>query len=403
MADGRRRNRRDYGTHSVYQRADGRWYAAIDLGLTERGTRRRITVSAKTEPAVKVRLRERLRELDEMGDTDLSTRTTVKQWADQWLPLVERTLRPQPYIASRSAVRRWIVPTIGHKQLVKLTPRDIRAVADAQRAAGLTTSTQRRTHSVLRTLLTDAQQEGYAIPPRVLAVKAPDKAVSGRTDVPVELAIRLLGIAAELPHGSRWAAALLQGMRQGECLGLTWDQVDLERGLLVISWQLQPLPYRVARDRSSGFRVPDGYEARQLHGRLHLVRPKTKAGWRVIPLVPWMRSALLAWREIAPENPAGLVWPTAAGTPTLAKNDDEEWYALQTTAGEGHPDGRFYSIHEARHATATLLLEAGVDPTVITAILGHSSIVTSRGYMHVRVAPLADAMGKVADRLALGA
>ena len=40
-------------------------------------------------------------------------------------------------------------------------------------------------------------------------------------------------------------------------------------------------------------------------------------------------------------------------------------------------------LHEARNTTATLLVEAGVDPKIIKAILGHSSIVTSRGYLHV--------------------
>ena len=40
-------------------------------------------------------------------------------------------------------------------------------------------------------------------------------------------------------------------------------------------------------------------------------------------------------------------------------------------------------LHAARHTTATLLLEQGVDAEVIKQILGHSQIVTTRGYQHV--------------------
>ncbi|MGH3631494.1 MAG: tyrosine-type recombinase/integrase, partial [Sciscionella sp.] len=367
---------------------------------TERGTRRRISVTADTQAQAKRKLRDRLREL-EAGETSVSSRTTVKAWAAEWLPIVERNLRPGAYSADRSALRIWIVPTIGHKRLDKLTPADIRAVADAQRAAGRTPSTQRRTRSTLTQLLKAARAEGHAVPARVLEVKAPAPNPNDRTDLSVEQAVAVLGIAAELPHGSRWVAALLQGMRQAECLGLTWDQVDLERRMIVLSWQLKPLPYRAKYDRDSGFRVPDDYDARQLEGRMHLVRPKSAAGHRVIPLVPWMVAALEKWRAIAPSSPHGLVWPAADGSPADQKADDAEWYALQGTAGVGHPAGRWYTVHEARHTTATLLLEAGVDPAIITAILGHATIVTSRGYMHVNTAPLAAAMERVAERLSL--
>jgi site-specific recombinase XerD len=67
----------------------------------------------------------------------------------------------------------------------------------------------------------------------------------------------------------------------------------------------------------------------------------------------------------------------------------------------GHPSGRYYVPHEARHTTATLLLEAGVDHHVITAILGHSSIVTSRGYQHVRTQLASKALEQIAAQLQL--
>ncbi len=400
------RSRREYGTGSLYQRAsDGMWIGSITHGHTSTGARRRITVSAKTEAAAKRKLRDKLAEIERNGLPTVGARVTVKSWADEWLQQAERTMRPGSFATARSAINLWVVPTIGHKRFADVTPADVRAVAQAQRAAGRSSSTELRTHSVLITMLKAAMLEGHPLHPRVLATQAPKKAVSDRDAMTVEQALAILPAAGQLHHGSRFLAALLQGMRQGECLGLTWPAIDFESNTITVEWQLRPIPYRVSRDPKSGFRIPDGYEARHLKGQLHLVRPKSKAGYRVIPIVPVMREALVAWRErsneLIPNNPHGLVWPNLDGAPTYYKIDDEEWYGIQQAADVQHPAGRLFSIHEARHTTATLLLEAGVDPAVIVAIMGHSDILTTRGYQHVRTERAREALELVATRLEL--
>jgi integrase len=248
-------------------------------------------------------------------------------------------------------------------------------------------------------MLRAAIAEGHQIPRRVLDVPAPTVAVNDRTAMTIPQALAVLQVASHLPHGSRWAAAFFLGMRQAECLGLTWECVDLDSGLVRVEWQLQPLPYIDPKNKPLGFRVPDGYEVKHLVDAYHLVRPKTRKGFRVIPLVPALREALADWREFAPTNPYDLVWPAENGRPANEKQDRDEWYALQGTACVGHEARRFYYLHEARHTTATQLLEAGVDETTIMQIVGHSSIITSRGYMHASTTGALEALGKVAGRL----
>lgn len=378
----RKKPRRQYGSGSVYRTGDGRFRASIEAGFTTSGGRRRIVVSGTTEAEVRSKLKDKQRQIAAEGVPTASARTTVKAWAEEWLEVTKTQLRPKPWATDASAVRRWIVPAIGHKRLEDLSPADMRAVAQAQRDAGRSTSTANRTHSTLTGMLRAAILEGHQVPRRVLDVKAPALAVNDRTAMDVSEVMSVLQAASFLPHGSRWAMAFLHGPRQGECLGLVEDCVDLDVGLVRFEWQLQSLPYNVARDRSSGFRVPDGYEVRQLVGAYHLVRPKSKSGFRVATLVPAMVEALADWLAIRPANPWGLVWPTATGRPMNAADDRDEWYQLQESVDVRHPSGRPYYVHEARHTTATQLLEAGVDPKQITTIMGHSSILTTQGYQH---------------------
>lgn len=398
----RERKRRQYGTGSIYKRTDGRWAGAIDAGYTERGTRRRITRTGKTEAEVKTKLKELARQIGSEGVPAASSRTTVKTWAEAWLEITRRDLRPRSWNADRAAIRNYIVPTIGHKRLEQLTPADFRAVGEAVRQAGKSTSTGHRYQITLRTMLAAARQEGHNVPARVLEAKPMKTSTSDRTAMTIPEALAMLHVASFLPHGSRWAMAFLHGMRQGECLGLTWDTVNLDAGMVIVEWQLQPLPYLDRHNKAAGFRVPDGYEVRQLSGAHHLVRPKTKSGFRVIPLIPGMLEAMRDWREVAPASPYGLVWPTAEGGPANDKHDRDEWRAIQGSAGVGHPNGRYYDLHEARHATATRMLEEGVDPRQITALMGHSSIVSTHGYQHPGTQSALAALEAVGARYQLG-
>lgn len=392
---------RTHGSGSLFERADGRWIGRYRDGYTYNGKYRYRTVSASSKREAQSRLNAAIRATRE-AETTISPRMTLKQWCDEWLPRQAERVRPKAYTADAGAVRNWIVPQIGARKLVDLTPADIRKVQDAV-TAKRKRSTAIRVHATLMGALKAASQEGHMIPARTLQAPPPkaDATESDRTEVTAEQAVQLLRAAEDMPDRSRWVAALLQGMRQGECTGLTWDCVDLDGGTIDVSWQLQPLPYKVKRDRTSGFRVPVGYEHEQIEGRWNLVRPKTASGHRTMPLLPWMVTALREWRKVAPAS--RLVWPAADGTPRTEKEDLAAWHALQETAGVRHPSGRYYHLHEARHATATLLMALGADTQVIIAIMGHASILSTRRYQHADLQLMRTALEGVAQRLQLEA
>lgn len=332
---------------------------------------------------------------------------TVAEWAPTWIQLRERLVRPGTIAADNAAIRKWIIPTIGDKPLAGLQRADIRAVHDAAETAGLADSTVQRIHIVMIKMLLDASDEGHDIPERTLRTKKPGgPGTSHRQAINIETARRILGVAMVRPDASRWVAALLQGMRPAEALGLRWESVDLDLGLMTIEWQLKSLPYRVTRDIQSGFRTPRGFESIHLRGAYHLVRPKTSAGVRVVPLVPWLRTELKAWSAIAPHSPHGLVW-TANGEPMSAGADRAEWQQIAEAADAwvDMPDGsrRRPLLYEARHTAATLLMSSGADETTLTAIVGHSKIASTRAYLHTDEARKLAALVNVGTQLGVGA
>jgi integrase len=391
-----------YGDGTVHQLPDGRWRGTFDAGLNEHGKRRRPAVFGRTEAEARRKLRDKkVAYAKTQGNATAGDagRKTVAAWAKTWLENRVTEVRPKTFGNDKGEVNKYIVPTIGRRRLVDLGVKDVRSVNNAVRAAGCDEPTVLRVQRVLIKMLRDALEEGYAVPDPVFNIKV-RKAQRGRQKPKREAlelpqAIAVLAHAAELEHGCRWLTGFYEGMRQGEVLGLTWDAVDFETGFISLEWQLQALPYNVARDRSSGFRVPHGYEARHLVERFHLVRPKTDTGWRVIPMVDTVRDALAVWHGTQPANPHGLVWTRADGRPIPKEDDAEEFRQLQRAAGVKHPSGRLYVGHEIRNTTATLLAEAGVEPTIIQAILGHSSYAISQGYIAARRGPMMAAMREV--------
>lgn len=416
------KKRRAYGSGAVTQRKDGYWIGRYEAGYTPTGARRRRTVTAKTEAEAKRRLLEAVRkQATEDTSQDADARTTVKTWSDKWLDMQARKRRPKSVQANTGNVRNWIVPTIGHKRLTALTPADIRAIGNAVLAAGLSTSTAHQAQSTAVTMLRAARREGHSIPERVVAlqkeggVELMPMAEGDRDTIPTPDAIALLVAASAHPQeAARWGLAMLAGLRPGEACGLRWADVDLDQQTVTVEWQRQELTYLDKNDKSRGFRVPTNHESRHLTGTHHLVRPKNKRGYRVVPLVDDVAAALRAWQKIAPDNPWGLVFTDTdtragrIGRPLVRskKLDAKHWLEIQDAAQVAHVEdntGRRYAVYELRHTTATLLWMLGTPPPVIEQIVGHSAAISRKYYAHTNLDDARRALAPVGDLLRLPA
>lgn len=393
-----------HGEGAFYQAANGRWMGVLERGWTERGTRDRKVVSSYDKDKAWDKFMA-ARKQAVLGEPVAPQAPTVKAWSEQWLENLREHVRPGTYDMQRSRVKAWIVPTLGTKRLDKLTPADVRLVQAKLDEAGRSQSTKRNVHACLLTMLNAAVDEGHAVPLTVRRVRKPAEPVATRDAIPLEDALRLVRVASERPDAARWVAALMQGMRQGECLGLTWEAVDLENRTIDVSWQLVQLRYE---DKAAKrVKIPPGYEVRHLIGTRYLARPKSAAGKRIVKLVPWMHDALLAWRDVAPSSPYGLVWPRPDGKPQQPDEDRAAWYALCDAAAvwkvppAGDTPPVRYLLHEARHTAASLLLAAGVDPQVVRTIMGWTSEAMRRTYTHASPEVVLDALSRSAAKLQL--
>ena len=159
------------------------------------------------------------------------------------------------------------------------------------------------------------------------------------------------------PMRNAYALCLFAGLREGECLGLSWDQVDFEQGRITISQQLQ-------QSKSTGE---------------YYIAPSTKSNKpRTIEPPPIAFQYLRAERARQSENrlKASPIW----NNPDNLVFTDEagKHYAIFTfyrrfkkiAASIGRPDAR---PHDLRHTAATVAIAAGSDIKSVQDLLGHAT------------------------------
>lgn len=439
------KRRRARGEGGLTQRPDGLWVGKVELPPDPvTGKRRDARVSSMVQSEAVKKLNKMKRDLADRGDLPSGT-TTLAKYITYWLNDINQS-RPKTRAGYRSKIEQYIIPAIGKIKLDKLSPDDVRKlesyIVDTKK---LSPTSALQAYQILKKALKDAERENRVTRNVATLVDPPRKAVPKLKILTVDEAIKVIGSVTEARLGSRVAMALLTGARQGETLGLEWDRIDFgtddEPGTVDLSWQLQRIAWRhgskcrvvgqyesgkakyeCARPRGTDcptrrLDAPADWEHRHMTGGLYLSRPKSKAGWRVIPLVEPLHSILIRRREASElePNPHGLVWTADEkqtknthvvlpldGTPVDPSRDNKAWHSVLEAAGV--TDVR---LHDARHTAVTLLYELGVPETVIQDIVGQSTISTTRGYRHKSQKPLIEALralGGVLDgRLAIAA
>ncbi|EMF0116552.1 site-specific integrase [Enterococcus lactis] len=160
------------------------------------------------------------------------------------------------------------------------------------------------------------------------------------------------------------------GIRRGEALSLTWNDINFEEKYLHVSKTL----------------------TKGENGRFLIHPPKTKASFRKIFLDNQTLNYLQTWKELQKEklnltfdNPRQLLFPNHKNS-FLEPNIPKEW--LQTIARHYKKntgkDLKIITIHGFRHTHASLLYLSGINLKEAQERLGHSNVKTTLNvYTHL--------------------
>jgi len=387
------------GRSSIYRGRDGSWHGRVTVGETDDGGPDRRHVRARTKAEVAIKVHELERKRDEQTVTKVGQRWTVEQWLEHWLvDIAKPALRHNAWDAYRIAVRVHAIPAFGKRRLDKLRPDHLKALYNKMIASGRSPSTAHQVHRTLRTAFGLAVEAGYMsrnpatrkISPKVRKVKI--------TPYDEEEIRKLIETALDRFGGVRWIIALALGLRQGELLALQWGDVDLDRGLLTVTYSRARPQYRHGCSPPCGKKFP-GWCPDKVRINPERGETKSDASQRTIGMPVELTKLLRAYRaqQAAARLEAGDRWKggdwvftSLVGEPLQNISDYRRWKTLIRDAGV-----RDARLHDARHTAATTLLLLGVSERAVIDIMGWSTAKMTLVYQHITDAVRKDVADKV--------
>ena len=285
--------RRYNGEGTVAKRRDGRWVAAVSL----QGGRRKFVYARTREEAGK-KLTELLKAKGD-GLPIPTDRRVLRDFMQSWLEAVRPSLRPRTWQRYSEFVRLHIVPELGRLPISRITVEHVHRLHTKKLDQGLSASTVRHIHAVLRKALGDAARWGLVTRNVVALAKPPRPERREMTTLAPEQARAFVESARAERLEALFVLGLTTGMRRGELLGLRWKDVDLKRGVLHVSATLQ--------------RTAKGFVFLTLEDETGLsqaiVSPPLFAEYRSVIL----RSSGLIVEGIVQNTPVANLWAITAG------------------------------------------------------------------------------------------
>ena len=299
--------RRPSGDGMVRKRDDGRWEGRIVVGHKENGDSIFHYVSAKTQKALMEKMHRCIVEYDGAELTG-DSRMTLGEWLDIWLKeCAEPSVRPSTYKGYRGYAERNIKPSLGSKQISKVTAADVQTLyRKLQREGGvdggaLSPTTVRRIHGVLHQALNAAVDRHLIVKNPTDDVTLPKKVTAAKTILNDKQLERFMeAIKADEHWHDFFYLEITTGLRRGELCGLMWTDFDAEKGTLTVR--------RTLHNKEGG-----GY---------YVGETKTGAGRRIIKLPPSTvqllsarkRTSISQWIFPNPIHPEDPIMPNSGYT-----------------------------------------------------------------------------------------
>jgi integrase len=339
-----------------------------------------VTGTAKDKATSRARAKEKLNLLP-VGQANqglTATTMTLGEFLARWLTQEHKTaIAYTTYRRYESLARIWIIPALGKVTLRNLKCREIKTFLSSMANAGQSPRSRQQARALLCVALGAAMELNLIISnpaKEVPNIQLSKKPITPLTSKEVKSA---LAAAKGTFMEARLHIAMICGLRQGESIGLRWQDIDFDKGVLIVSNQIQAI-----------------------NGIKTFVKLKTASSCRTIVLSDATLSALESHKEILSDMKSiardkwgdhDLVFPSSTGRPLEASVDYGRWHSILDLCGLPRR-----SLHNARHTAGTLMYENGVGIETIKRLLGHSSVlITSNTYVHNAEKPLRDAAATI--------
>jgi len=362
--------RRANGEGNIRKRSDGRWEGRYTAGRDpETGRVVYKNVLAKSQKECTEKLKQAIEESAKV-DAIRAEQYTVGQWMDIWFENCAKIkVRPSSHSTYRGYIENHIKPNIGKIPLKKLSSLDLQKfykallsggrverIESKKQPKGLSAKTVRNIHQIISSAM------NFAIDQRLIATNPTVRCSLPKLEhremktLPAEDLTVFLREAKASGVFELYYIELATGLRRGELLGLKWEDIDLEQGVIHVRRQ-------VAR----------------IDGEVVEAPLKTKNSYRSISIG---QDAVKVLRGQRKKSNSEYVFPSPAGGPISPDSAIHMLHRVLKRAGL--PKIRF---HDLRHTFATVALQNGVDIKTVSGMLGHYSAgFTLDTYAHVTTA-----------------
>ena len=376
--------RATHGAGSIRQRPDGTWEARFVTGHDPgSGKAVRKSVYAKTQKEVRQKLAQAVAAVDNKAYIE-PCKMTLGEWLDIWADTYLEGVKPRTVKIYKDDIRLHIKPYLAAVKLDELDTHTVQKYFNTLLKSGkkvpkkdkdgntvkkdgktvyegapLSAKTVKNVHGVLHGALRQAVINRY-IPLNPAdgdfckLPKAKKQEIKPLDET--QIAEFLKAIRGN-DYEDIFIVTLFTGMREGEVMGLTWDCVDFENGILTVNKQMQlhqesgMVAYQLVPTKNSKARTITAAPFVMAQLKQHKV---TQAKQRLLAGELWHRS--------------DLVFTDALGhhltKPTLYRA------FKKAAAAIGRPDARF---HDLRHSYAVAAIRSGDDIKTVQGNLGHAT------------------------------
>ena len=323
------------------------------------------------------------------GQMTVAKAPRLGEWMDQWFAM--RTVNPRTIMQEQNRRKLYFEP-LEKIPLDKLTAGTIKRWLDSldrkfrARKPGVgEPHNLRHCYALLSSVINGAIDDGLLTSNPLTGVKRPKVPPAKPKYLSEDELDRFLKIDWGPPEDPRRMGVMLMlwlGLRRGEALGLVWEDVDLETGVITIRKQLSRV-------------VIDGKVHRSLLIRRDL---KTDYSRRSLAASPGLLQALQVLHTHQGEvtRPTDFIVSFENGQP-IDPDAFAKW--MKTTAAEVGID---VSPHRLRHTAATTMLNKVGSLEEVSSLLGNADIKTTSIY--ARITPdtrhaAAKALGSIFDQV----